>query len=157
MGEQSSVPMGSVRTRSIGRRAATLAHLLRSDLLSEAWTAPRPVREERATLRHRAQLVRLRTLLRNRIHAVSAHHGCDRAAGCWSAPGRIWLIELPLPCASRQVIEDLLETIDALQVIIDRAGRLLGQRSQRRPAGEGTHGAAWRRTARRDDHRCGGR
>jgi transposase len=51
--------------------AATLAHLLRADLLPGAWIAPPQVREQRAMLRHRAQLVRLRTLLRNRIHAVS--------------------------------------------------------------------------------------
>ncbi|GGZ25904.1 hypothetical protein [Streptomyces poonensis] len=38
-----------------------LAHLLRTDLLPEAWIAPAAIREQRAVLRHRAQLVRLRT------------------------------------------------------------------------------------------------
>ncbi|MFE0062871.1 transposase [Streptomyces sp. NPDC059003] len=51
--------------------AAPLAHLLRSDLLPEAWTAPPTAREQRAVLRHWAQLVRLRSLLCNRIHSVS--------------------------------------------------------------------------------------
>ncbi|MGW0814564.1 IS110 family transposase [Streptomyces viridiviolaceus] len=73
--------IASARLKNDKVDAATLAHLLRSDLLPEAWIASRPVREERASLRHRAQLVRLRTLLRNRTHAVPAHHGCDRAAG----------------------------------------------------------------------------
>ncbi|MDQ1032535.1 transposase [Streptomyces umbrinus] len=100
--------------------AATLAHLLRADLLPEAWIAPLLLREQGAVLRHRAQLVRLRTLLRNRIHAVLAHHGCDRASSCWSAPGRAWLDELPLPETSRHVVADLLEMIDALQQVIDR-------------------------------------
>src|SRR5215475_11353360 len=53
-------------------------------------------RQLRALLRHRAQLVRLRTLLQNRIHAVLADHGCDRPAGCWSGPGREWLASLDL-------------------------------------------------------------
>jgi transposase len=78
------------------------------------------VRQLRVLLRHRIQLVRLRTLLRNRIHAVLADHGQDRAGGCWSGPGRDWLAGLDLPAASRQVIEDCLGLIDALQAPIDR-------------------------------------
>jgi transposase len=58
------------------------------DLLPEAWISPPAVRQLRALLRHRIQLVRLRTLLRNRIHAALAGHGQDRAGGCWSGPGR---------------------------------------------------------------------
>jgi len=71
-------------------------------------------------LRHRIQLVRLRTLLRNRIHAALADHGHDRAEGCWSGPGRQWLAGLPLPAGSREVIEDCLAMIDAVQAPIDR-------------------------------------
>ena len=37
--------------------ARTLAHLLRTDLLPEAWIAPRPVKELRMVLRHRASRV----------------------------------------------------------------------------------------------------
>ncbi|MEV5880753.1 IS110 family transposase [Streptomyces sp. NPDC052101] len=59
--------------------AATLAQLLRADLLPEAWIARLQVRQQWAPLRHRCQLVRLRTLLRNRVHAVLADYGCDRS------------------------------------------------------------------------------
>jgi transposase len=71
--------------------AATLAQLLRADLLPEAQLAPPEVRRLRALLRHRAQLVLLRTLLRNRVHAVLANYGHGRPAGCWSGPGCQWL------------------------------------------------------------------
>src|SRR5215469_9212655 len=47
-------------------------------LVPEAWIAPPEVRQLRALLRHRVQLVRLRTMLRNRIHAIAADHGHDR-------------------------------------------------------------------------------
>jgi transposase len=100
--------------------AHILAQLLRADLLPEAWIAPPAIRQLRARLRHRIGLVRLRTLLRNRIHAVLADHGQDRAEGCWSGPGREWLAGLQLPVASREVIEDCLALIDALQAPIDR-------------------------------------
>src|SRR5207249_9895404 len=100
--------------------AAILAQLLRADLLPEAWIAPPPVRALRALLRHRAQLVRLRTLLRNRIHAVLADHGHDRPAGYWSGPGRDWLASLDLPAVSAEVIADALALIGALESVIDR-------------------------------------
>jgi transposase len=61
--------IASARLKNDKVDAATLAQLLRADLLPEAWIAPPSVRQLRALLRHRVQLVRLRTLLRNRIHA----------------------------------------------------------------------------------------
>ena len=97
-----------------------MAQLLRADLLPEAWIAPPEVRQLRALLRHRIQLVRLRTLLRNRIHAVLADHGCDRPSGYWSGPGRAWLASLDLPAVSAEVISDDLALIDALESVIDR-------------------------------------
>jgi transposase len=112
--------IASARLKNDKVDAATLAQLLRADLLPEAWIAPPAVRQLRAMLRHRAQLVRLRTLLRNRIHAVLADHGHGRPGGCWSGPGREWLASLELPAVSREVIQDALALIDALQQPIDR-------------------------------------
>ncbi|MGO9295138.1 MAG: hypothetical protein ACLP52_14905 [Streptosporangiaceae bacterium] len=84
-----------------------MAQLLRAGLLPEAWIAPPEVRQPRALLRYRVALVvRLRALLRNRIHAVLAEHGHDRPGGCWSGPGRPWLASLPLPAVSRELAGD---------------------------------------------------
>jgi transposase len=126
--------IASARLKNDKVDAAILAQLLRADLLPEAWIAPPPVRQLRALLRHRAQLVRLRTLLRNRIHAVLADHGQDRLEGCWSGPGREWLASLRLPAVSREVIEDDLALIDALQVPIDRLDWEVRQRARSEPA-----------------------
>jgi transposase len=126
--------IASARLKNDKVDAAILAQLLRADLLPEAWIAPPPVRQLRALLRHRAQLVRLRTLLRNRIHAVLAGHGHGRPAGCWSGPGRAWLAGLPLPAASREVVEDDLALIDALQIPIDRLDWEVRQRARAEPA-----------------------
>jgi transposase len=112
--------IASARLKNDKVDAAILGQLLRADLLPEAWIAPPAVRQLRALLRHRAQLVRQRTMLRNRIHAVLADHGHDRPAGYWSGPGRAWLASLELPAVSREVIEDDLALIDALQQPIDR-------------------------------------
>jgi transposase len=125
--------IASARLKNDKVDAAILAQLLRAGLLPEAWIAPPPVRQLRALLRHRIQLVRQRTLLRNRIHAVLADHGHDRPGGCWSGPGRTWLASLPLPAASREVIEDDLALIDALQVPIDRLDCEVRQHARRDP------------------------
>ena len=113
--------------------AATLAQLLRADLLPEAWIAPPAVRQLRALLRHRCQLVRLRTMLRTRIHAVLADHGLDRPAGCWSGPGRAWLASLDVPAVSRRVIDDNLAQLDALEVPIGHLDAEVHERAKADP------------------------
>jgi transposase len=125
--------IASARLKNDKVDAAILAQLLRADLLPEAWIAPPAVRQLRAMLRHRAQLVRLRTLLRNRIHAVLADHGHDRPGGCWSGVGRAWLASLELPAASREVIDDDLALIDGLQQPIDRLDWEVRQRAKPEP------------------------
>src|SRR5437763_10593840 len=133
--------IASARLKNDKVDAAILAQLLRADLLPEAWIAPPAVRQLRALLRHRAQLVRLRTLLRNRIHAVLAGHGHDRPAGCWTGPGRAWLAALELPAVSREVVDDDLALIDALGSR-DRPAGLGGPPAcPVRPAGHGGHPA----------------
>jgi transposase len=111
--------IASARLKNDKVDAATLAQLLRADLLPEAWIAPLQIRQQRALLRHRCQLVRLRTLLRNRVHAVLADHGCDRPGSYFTAPGRAWLDTLDLPDASRRVVDDLLALTGALKEPID--------------------------------------
>src|SRR5262245_21034948 len=125
--------IASARLKNDKVDAAILAQLLRADLLPEAWIAPPEVRQLRALLRHRAQLVRLRTLLRNRIHAVLADHGHGRPAGCWSGPGRQWLASLELPAVSREVIDDGLALMDALQVPIGRLDKEVRRRAKADP------------------------
>src|SRR6266536_1732901 len=107
--------IASARLKNDKAGAAIVAQLLRADLLPEAWIAPPPVRALRALLRHRVALVRLRTLLRNRIHAIVADYGHDRPAG------------------SRELVEDDLGLIDALQERIDRLDWEIHQRARSDP------------------------
>src|SRR5689334_8882534 len=125
--------IASARLKNDKVDAEILAQLLRADLLPEAWIAPPAVRQLRALLRHRVQLVRLRTLLRNRIHAVLADHGHGRPAGVWSGPGRQWLASLELPAASRKVAGDGLALIDAAEVRAGRPGWETRQRARSDP------------------------
>ena len=99
--------IASARLKNDKVDAATLAQLLRADLLPEAWIAPAEVRQLRALLRHRAGLVRLGTQQRNRIHAVVADFGYDRSGSYLSGPGRGWLAGLDLPAVSREIVDRL--------------------------------------------------
>jgi transposase len=126
--------IASARLRNDKVDAAILGQLLRADLLPEAWIAPPPVRQLRALLRHRVYLVRLRTRLRNRIHAIVAGYGYDRpAGGYWSGPGRAWLASLQLPALSRELVEDYLGLTGALQERIDRLDWEIRQRARSGP------------------------
>jgi transposase len=116
--------IASARLKNDKVDARTLAHLLRSDLLPEAWIAPREVRDLRWLLRHRASLVRSGTALKNRIHGVLA----DRGIRCpmddlWTKAGRSWLTSLELPPIHQEIVRDCLDLIDGLAVPARRLDR----------------------------------
>src|SRR5690348_6704299 len=126
--------IASARLKNDRVDAAILGQLLRADLLPEAWIAPPPVRALRALLRHRVALVRLRTRLRNRIHAIVADYGHDRpGGGYWTGPGLAWLASLDLPAVFRELVEDDLGLIGALQERIDRLDGEIRQRARSDP------------------------
>jgi Transposase IS116/IS110/IS902 family len=100
--------------------AATLAQLLRADLLPEAWIAPQATRDLRALLCHRASLVRLSTLCENRIHAVLTDRGIAQDQVLWTGPGRAWLADLELPPIPQGIIEDCCGLLDTLATPIAR-------------------------------------
>jgi transposase len=126
--------IASARLKNDKADAAILAQLLRADLLPEAWIAPPAVRQLRALLRHRVALVRLRTRLRNRIHAIVADYGHDRpGGGYWTGPGRAWLASLEPPAVSRELAGDDLGLIGALQGRIDRLDGEIRQRARSGP------------------------
>lgn len=106
----------SARLKNDKVDARTLAHLLRADLLTEAWIAPVEVRDLRALLRHRARLVRQTTSLKTRIHAVLADRGVKVDESLWSKAGRARLRALELPPVQRAIVDDCLALIDAIDV-----------------------------------------
>src|SRR5215216_8064462 len=67
--------IASARVKTDSVDSLTLAHLLRADLLPEAYIAPRELRDLRDLLRHRVALTRMRSALKNRVHALLARHG----------------------------------------------------------------------------------
>lgn len=70
----------------------TLAQLLRADLIPSAYIPPREIRDLRELLRYRAALVRLQTMVKNRVHVILLKHGYQTSVhDVFGIRGREWL------------------------------------------------------------------
>ena len=98
--------------------SATLAHLLRTNLLPESWIADPATRELRQRMRLRVSLGQDRTRWKNQVHAVLHQRGVKPpVSDLFGRRGRAWLGKLALPEASRQSVDTCLELIDHLEAI----------------------------------------
>jgi transposase len=104
--------IAAARVKTDAVDARTLAHLLRADLLPEAYVAPRQLRALRELLRHHIALTRLRTALKNRVHGLLARQGVQHGYTELFGPrGRRFLDQLTLPEGTRRRLESLLALI----------------------------------------------
>ena len=119
--------IASARVKTDAVDARTLAHLLRADLLPEAYIAPRELRDLRDLLRHRVALTRMRTALKNRVSAILAKHGIAAPySDMFGVGGTQFLAELELHESPRRrldshlaLIADFTREIDATSGEID--------------------------------------
>jgi len=58
-----------------------LARLLRADLIPEAYASSKEVRAKKRVLRQRMFLVRVRTMVKNRVRALLCQHGVEPPPG----------------------------------------------------------------------------
>jgi transposase len=93
--------------------SATLAHLLRCDLLPEAWMADRDTRERRQQVRLRISLGQHRAALKNQVHAILHQHGKrSPVSDTFGKKGREWLRKISLPPVARETVETYCTLID---------------------------------------------
>lgn len=113
----------------------TLAHLLRCDLLPESWIADAQTRQLRTRTRARIDLGQMRTQVKNRVRALLLRQGLRApVSDVFGKRGRQWLAQLPLPEASREVMDGYLRVLDAFdREIVQQQRRLetLGQKEER--------------------------
>lgn len=104
----------------------TLAHLLRADLLPLAWLADRETRQRRTRTRVRIELGRLRTRLKNRIHALLHQQGLrPPVSDLFGKAGRAWLATAPLPPAEQEAMVCYLALLDSCQQQVEQRQRAL--------------------------------
>ena len=96
--------------------ARTLATLLQANLVFESYVPPKARREQRTLVRHRAGLVKTRTEIRNRIHALLAKHELHHNySDLYGKQGLEWLESLQLQGVDQVVLKTnlaLLKTLD---------------------------------------------
>jgi transposase len=123
--------IASARVKTDAVDARTLAHLLRADLLPEAYIAPRELRELRDLLRHRVALTRMRSALKNRAGAILAKQGVQRPFSDMFGPGGLRFLEsLELPDSPRRRLNSTLALIADFTREIDLTTREIDSRAK---------------------------
>ena len=113
--------------------ATILAQLLRGGLIPRAYLAPAEVRELRDLLRLRASLVRVRTTVKNKVHAVLAKRGLEvPVTDLFGRKGRRWLGEQRLSQVHRQAVDAYLAVIDVLDAQIAQVTAAIDRQAERR-------------------------
>ena len=123
--------IASARVKTDSVDALTLAHLLRTDLLPEAYIAPRELRDLRDLLRHRVALTHMRSALKNRVHALIARQGIRHDhSDLFGNAGLPFLAQLELREPPRRRLDSLLALIADFDREIDRTTREIDQRAR---------------------------
>jgi transposase len=107
--------------------SATLAHLLRTNLIPTAYAPSKDIRAAKRALRQRMFFVRVQTMVKNRIHALLSQHMLDApdVSDLFGKAGRQWLAEVPLPDSDRHVLDSDLALLEVLQRHIAASNDLL--------------------------------
>ena len=109
-----AIASAQVKTDSID--AETLAHLLRADMIPKAHIPCAETRKLREIVRQRLFLVRLRTMVKNRIHALlDRYHAVPPPrSDLFGKQGRNYLRKLELPSVGKEQLEQDIRLLEAL-------------------------------------------
>lgn len=111
--------------------ARTLAQLLRAELVAQSHAPCAATRARKHLLRQRLFWVRLRTMLRNRTHAIlDRQRGLERPQlnDLFGRRGQSWLQRVQLPAVADQpLLAQDLEVMELLEAKIKELDRLMGQ------------------------------
>jgi transposase len=127
--------IAAARTKTDKIDARTLAHLLRADLIPTAYVPDKETRQLRELLRYRQDLVKQRTAVKNRVHALLSRQGLiPSATDLFGAKGHRWLEGLDLRWQMRHQLNGYLSVIECLQRNVDDVDRMVSGRVAQDPA-----------------------
>jgi len=114
------------------RDARLLLTLLAENRFPAIWMPSAEQRDLQILLRHRDQLVRLRTRVQLRLQAVALSHGLRRGHCLWNSSGQHTLRALPLATHAGEQRDTLLALYAQLQGPIDDLDRQVAREAQQR-------------------------
>lgn len=122
-----AIAEAKIKTDKIDARI--LAHLLRSDLLPEAYVPAPATRESRNVLRQRMFFIRVRTMIKNRIWGLlDRYPDLTESRPCkelFSKQGLAWMEGLSLKKRDREMLDEDLKLYHALEERISRTEQLV--------------------------------
>jgi len=121
------------RQKTDTRDAEHLLDLLLTKRFPRLWVPTPEERDLRQLLRHRDQLVRMRTSVKNQLHFLAMSQGVCRGRKLWSPAGRQELVELGLDSWANRRREELLQLLDQLEPKIAELDRAAEAEACRRP------------------------
>lgn len=108
--------------------AGTLASLLRADLIPEIYVSTEEERSQKDILRYRFTLVKMRTSLKNKIHAFMARYGFAQPfSDMFGLAGTKYIKNLPFREPLKEIVFKYLGLIESLGKEIDKIDSVLGQ------------------------------
>jgi transposase len=120
-----AIAAAQVKTDRIDARM--LGQLLRVGLIPQAYIPGRETRQLREAVRQRLFLVRVRTMLKNRIHALMDRHHVvpPPASDVFGKRGRDYLSKVQLPGCAQDLLRQDLRLLELLTLEIRQAEALL--------------------------------
>ena len=125
--------IASARIKSDTIDARMLAHLLRADLIPSCYVPPCEIREMRYLLRHRASIVKIRTMVKNKIHSMLDRNGVEAAgfSDLFGKRGMEWLKSVKLSALDRLMLDNHLEHLESLRRQVEAVDRLITLRASK--------------------------
>lgn len=114
------------------RAAEHLLDLLLTKRFPRIWVASAEERDLRQLLKHRDQLVRMQTSLRNQLHFLAMSQGVCRKKRLWSERGRAELEGLSLGHWASQRRKELLELLDSLEPRLKELNQAVAEQAGQR-------------------------
>lgn len=111
--------------------AEALAHLYRANLLPKSYVPPQEIRKLRFIVRHRASLVKIQTMVKNKVHALLWKEGVStELSDLFGKTGMMWLRNIELKPQHRFALNNYLKLFDVLQECIKDTEEYIDNQAQ---------------------------
>jgi transposase len=123
-----AIACAKVKTDKVDARI--LAHLLRAGLVAESYVPPADLREIRGLVRHRLSLVKMRTMVKNKVHALTDKYGyrCE-FSDMFGKSGLAWLRTLEIGELDRLVLQNHLSHVESINLQIGRVDEAIRRKA----------------------------
>ena len=126
--------IASARIKTDKIDSATIAHLLRSNLLPTAYIPPREVRDVKEILRYRASLVSLRVAIKNKVRAILSKNGIVlNYTDIFGKKATVYLKDLELRSCYRREMDGYIKLAETLNFLIDETSRTIREMVEGNP------------------------